>query len=322
MKLGIALCTYNGEKYLAAQLESILAQTRRPDYLLACDDVSTDRSVGILESFANSASFPVRVLRNRKNLGYLRNFEQAIAACEADVIVLCDQDDYWMPAKLQRIESALQVDSGAGGVFSDAEIVDADLKPLGITLLDTLRVSAGERTSAAAGSLLPVLLRRNIVAGATLAIQASWKDTILPIPDRVVHDEWITLVMAAYGALRFIPESLIRYRQHGSNQLGAPSLFLHRRISSLTHSRRNENTRVLQFMRNLLQRLAAGKRRGLRPDAIAEVEGKVAHLERRVALPEGRINRIPAVVSELAKGGYTHYSSGWRTAVRDLVSPM
>lgn len=322
MRVGVVLCTYNGERYLQTQLDSILAQTRRPDCLLACDDVSTDRTVAILEAFANSAPFPVRVLRNKENLGYLRNFEQAIAACEADVIVLCDQDDYWMPAKLQRIESALQADSGAGGVFSDAEIVDADLRPLGITLLDTLRVSAGERTGAAAGSLLPVLLRRNIIAGATLAIHASWKDAVLPMPDRVVHDEWITLVMAAYGALRFIPESLIRYRQHGSNQLGAPSLFLHRRIRSLTRSRRNENTRVLQFMRNLLQRLAAGKRPGLRPDAIAEIEGKVAHLERRVALPERRIERIPAVVSELANGGYTRYSSGWRTAVRDLVSPM
>ncbi|MFY9314149.1 MAG: glycosyltransferase family 2 protein [Burkholderiales bacterium] len=312
MKFGVALCTYNGERYLRAQLESIAAQSRRPDLLVACDDASRDGTPALLEAWAAQAPFEVRIVRNPANLGYLRNFEQAVALCDADLVALSDQDDCWRDDKLEKLEAVFRTDAQAAAVFSDAEIVDEDLRPLGYGLLDVLRVSDAEREAARAGRLLPVLLRRNVVAGATLALRAGWKSRLLPMPDSVVHDEWIALFAAAHGALRFVPERLIRYRQHAANQIGARRWNLAEHYRSLQRPRRAENRRVLALMNRLRERLGRGD---------PGIEGKIAHLERRVALPPARLLRLPAIAAEYMNGRYSRYSSGWRTAVRDLISP-
>ncbi len=313
MKLGIALCTYNGGRYLRAQLESFLAQERPPDLLVACDDASSDSTVAELEAFAARAPFPLRIVRNAVNLGYLRNFEQAIRLCDADVIVLSDQDDWWMPDKLRKIEATFLGDAAAGAVFSDAEIVDANLEPLGYGLFDVLRVSESELGSVRAGRALPVLLRRNIVSGATLALRGTWKEHVLPLPGSVVHDEWVALCVAARGGLRLVPERLIRYRQHSSNQIGARRWSIAERLDSLFRSRRTENRRLLAMMQKLRERVGAGS---------ADIEGKISHLEQRVSLPNSRFARLPAVAAEFVSGRYSRHSWGWRTVVRDLVSPM
>lgn len=312
MKFGVALCTYNGERYLRAQLESIAAQTRPPDVLVACDDASQDGTMAALEFWAARAPFEVRIVRNPANLGYLRNFEQAISRSDTDLIALSDQDDCWRADKLERLEAVFQADAQAAAVFSDADIVDDDLKLLGYGLLDVLRVSGAERAAARAGRLLPVLLRRNIVAGAALAFRASWKDRLLPMPEGAVHDEWIALAAAAHGALRFVPERLIRYRQHAANEIGARRWNLAGHFRSPQPPRRTENRRLLALM-NRLRECLAGSDPG--------IHGKISHLERRVALPEPRLLRLPAIAGEFFNGGYASYSSGWRTAVRDLVSP-
>ena len=312
MKIGIALCTYNGERYLHAQLDSIAGQTRPPDVVVVSDDASRDGTLAILESWTSRVPFDVRILRNSRTVGYLRNFEQAIASCDTDLIALSDQDDRWHADKIARLEAAFLCDAQAGAVFSDADIVDEALVPLGCGLLDVLRVGADEREAALAGRLLPVLLRRNIVAGATLAIRASWRQRVLPMPDSVVHDEWIALLAAAEDALRFVPERLILYRQHGGNQIGARRWSLSEHLRVPQPRRRDVNRRLLALMKGLRERLGHSE---------FSIDAKIAHLERRVALPELRLLRLPAVAVELARGRYARYSSGWRTAVRDLVSP-
>jgi glycosyltransferase involved in cell wall biosynthesis len=118
--IGVALCTYNGERYVREQVRSIFAQTRLPDLLLACDDASHDGTVAALEELAAQAPFPVRIVRNSANLGFRRNFEEAISGCDADIIVLADQDDWWCPEKLEKIETAFERDPSAAAVFSDA----------------------------------------------------------------------------------------------------------------------------------------------------------------------------------------------------------
>ena len=99
--VSIALCTYNGEKFLDLQLESLRHQTVAPDELIVCDDASSDRSVEIVEAFARRVSFPVRLFRNARNLGYVKNFEQAISHCTQDLVFLCDQDDLWDARKIE-----------------------------------------------------------------------------------------------------------------------------------------------------------------------------------------------------------------------------
>ena len=98
------MCTYNGERFLAAQLASIAKQTRMPDELVVHDDKSSDHTVAILQEFAHSALFPVRIIENPRNLGYAANFEAAIRNCDADLIALADQDDV-CPARISRHRS-------------------------------------------------------------------------------------------------------------------------------------------------------------------------------------------------------------------------
>src|SRR5258708_1747298 len=121
IKVSVALCTYNGARFLREQLESIAAQTHIPAELVACDDASTDDSFSILESFAKSAVFPVRLVRNEIRVGSTKNFEQAIGLCTGEIIALCDQDDVWLPEKLARIGEELARHRDAVMVFSDAE---------------------------------------------------------------------------------------------------------------------------------------------------------------------------------------------------------
>src|SRR6266550_1879624 len=128
------MCTYNGSLYLREQLDSIMRQTRLPDELVICDDCSVDETRQIIEDFASVAPFPVHLHVNEQNLGSTKNFEKAISLCEGDAIALADQDDVWNPFKLDRIETVLNSSPKVGLVFSDAEVVDEKLKPLGYNL--------------------------------------------------------------------------------------------------------------------------------------------------------------------------------------------
>src|SRR4030067_269521 len=96
--IGVVLCTYNGEKYLREQLDSILCQTRAPDQILILDDCSNDRTIEIIENFLKKDG-RIRLIRNETNLGYARNFEKGISLCETDFIALSDQDDIWFNDK-------------------------------------------------------------------------------------------------------------------------------------------------------------------------------------------------------------------------------
>src|SRR4051812_21315110 len=133
LRLSIALCTWNGARFLQAQLDSYLAQRRRPDELVVCDDGSSDATMQILTQFAQHSPFPVRISRNPQRLGVVANFEKAIGLCQGDVIVLSDQDDVWNPDKLEQIAAHL-ARSDAAAVFSDVNVVDANLAPLGYTM--------------------------------------------------------------------------------------------------------------------------------------------------------------------------------------------
>lgn len=103
MKLSVALCTYNGEKYLREQLDSIAAQLLPIDEVVVCDDGSTDGTVSILREYADRRTLPIRVIGNKRQLGVTANFEKAILACTGDIIFCSDQDDIWMPDKTQVI---------------------------------------------------------------------------------------------------------------------------------------------------------------------------------------------------------------------------
>lgn len=240
MKSSIALCTYNGAKFLAGQLESFLRQTRLPDELVVCDDRSTDETIGILEDFARDAPFPVRIYVNENNLGSTKNFERAISFCTGDLIFLSDQDDVWENKKISRMVSIFDQNPDTILAFSDAEIVDENLKSLGKSLWETT-FNDRKRNLVSKENFFGILLNEGIVTGATVCFKSELKDYILPIPilGNFIHDGWIALVAAQLGKVEFLSEKLIKYRQHSNQQIGASVIKRNKMFSEImaTHKK-------------------------------------------------------------------------------------
>lgn len=315
-RLSVAMCTYNGALYLKEQLDSIAAQTRHPDELVVCDDRSMDSTVEIVKKFSSKVAFPVRVKVNKNNLGTTKNFEKAISLCKGDIIALCDQDDVWLPKKLMLIEGVFTGSAGVGVVFTDAEIVDELLRPMGYRLWQCLGFNAGEQNKVSGGNSIEILLRHNVAAGATMAFRAGFRELILPIPANWEHDAWIALLIAAWADVAIIGRPLIKYRQHFNQQIGAKKIGL---AGQITFARRTDsNTYISQFNKFTAVRDRLLEHDYDKDDIIKRVETKRAHLFKRANMPERRLHRLQTVVKELAAYHYQLYSHGWKSALKDF----
>jgi glycosyltransferase involved in cell wall biosynthesis len=328
-KFSVAMCTYNGAQFVAEQLNSIAAQTRLPDELIVCDDGSTDATVERIREFAHNAPFPTRLVQNEKNLGSTKNFERAIALCEGDLIALADQDDFWFPEKLRRLEQAL-ADENIGLAFTDGEVVDERLNPLGQRVWETIRFATREQKMFQESRGFAVLLDHNVVTGAALAMKAELRELILPIPNDLVHDGipvlhdwWAALLVAAVAEISFVPELLFKYRQHSRQQMGVVSGLDaegEQWAARISGSARRKNTfsAEIHYIRTILERLFAVRGLPVRASVLSGLEARLKHLETRAAMPEGRIGRVAPVLRELLERRYHLYSNGLASAAKDL----
>jgi glycosyltransferase involved in cell wall biosynthesis len=316
-KFSVAMCTYNGAQFVTEQLDSIAAQTRRPDELLVCDDRSTDDTAELIRKFARRAPFTMRFYVNEKNFGSTKNFERAISLCEGDLIALADQDDVWLPEKLERLEHALE-DENVGLAFTDGEVVDESLRPLGQRVWQTIRFGEQEQRLFDEGRGFEVLLDHNVATGAAMALKAEFRQLILPIPKDLVHDGipvlhdwWAALLVAAVARVSFIPESLFKYRQHASQQMGV--------MAPLPGSPQHGNrfSGEIDYIRAILERL---RMLPVRVDALSDLEARLKHLETRATMPEGRTRRVAPVLRELLARRYHLYSNGLGSAARDFLT--
>lgn len=324
-RISVALGTRNGGAYVARQVASILNQRPAPLELVVGDDDSSDDTLAVIERVhadarAADPALPttLRIIRRSPALGVTANFAATLAACEGDLIALSDQDDEWMPGKLAALAAAFDADPGLLLAHSDARLVDGDGQPLGLTLLDALEATPGERAGLVAGDALPVLLRRNLVTGATVMLRRSLLEAALPIPGEWVHDEWLAAVAAATGRVRLVPESLIDYRQHGANQIGARRPTLADKLARLREPRAGRAARLARRAALLAER---GRALGVAADAQTQLDAKADHEARRARLPRLRIARVPAVVAGAVSGRYGRYSRGAMDVLRDLATP-
>ncbi len=322
LKISVAMCTFNGERFLAAQLESIAAQDRAPDELVICDDASSDRSVEIVREFAARAPFRTRIDLNNKNLGSTKNFEKAITLCQGPIVALADQDDVWYGRKLSRIEETFLQPNQPVAAFSDADLIDEESHSLGMGLWKSFLFDLREQRQFHDGRALDVLVKRPVVTGATMAFRKEFVDFVFPVPPETVHDCWISFLLAACGQLEPISEPLMQYRRYRGQQIGpgpGPSTPLERMRQARSTGPSFYLEEIARF-RQLQERLERGS--GNFPNAKlaqSEIKAKIAHLERRVQLPRSRVARIPSVLREAFKGGYRRYSAGWKSVAKDLV---
>ena len=322
------MCTYNGAEFLPAQWESLLAQSRKPDEIVVCDDGSSDQTRNLIEQLASQASIPVTVRFNEQNLGSVKNFEQAIGICTGEIIALSDQDDVWRSDKLQLIEDAFKNSPSAGLVFSDAEIVNENLEPLGRRMWNEVGFDSHKQKLVAHGRALEVLITGWTVTGATMAFRSEFAKLSLPIPDGIamIHDGWIALTIAAVAGVVAIEEPLIKYRQHGKQQIGAParpeSTAQSRGVQAFETAfrRQNSSADLHKILETLEERLLAQKNTYDTRKALAFVSDYAFHLNVRANLPQRRLNRLPRILRELLTLRYHEYANGFKSAAKDLVS--
>lgn len=316
------MCTYNGAAFVREQLESIAQQSRLPNRVVVVDDCSRDNTVDLLYRFAVGALFPIEIAVNETNLGYVKNFEKAVGLLDTDVVVLSDQDDLWAREKLANVERYFLERPNADALFTDAELVDRDGRPYGYSLWESLEFSAREQRWVEQGNAIKVLLRRNVVTGATMAFRDRVKPRVLPIPKEWVHDEWMSIIIAATGRLGLIHEKLIQYRQHGGNQIGARRLSIPEKFRLLFTKRMDFHPKLYEKTRLLRQHLASPVAGPVGDNVLAELDRKLEHLTVRGRLPSTRLLRVGSILRELARGRYFRYSSGWRSVLRDLFEPF
>lgn len=325
MKISIAMATCNGAGYLQEQLDSFLAQTRRPDELVVSDDASTDATLDILSRFRENAPFDVRIIRNSSNLGYAGNFSRALCETAGDLVFLSDQDDVWFPDKLETVEAAA-TDSNSLVLMNDAVLTDQDLNEAGVTKLGQIR-SAGLSDS-------------RFVMGSCAAIRRGFLDLVLPIPpDYPAHDGWIIRIAEGVGGRSLVEKPLQYYRRHGNNESPfianrtAPVTrldLLKHRVATVREKKSqpvdvlNEQTEV-QVDKILLSGVERAMQRSEGPDAEGfrryadALKQKIEFGQMREQVRKrNRLFRVPGVMILYARGGYTHFR-GYMSAFRDIV---
>ena len=213
-KIGIVLATYNGEKYLPQMLDSLLAQTRPADFIVAVDDGSKDSSPDILKNYQDR--LPLQVTRLEKNSGHRAAFSKALELARSqlgdnDLIALADQDDVWLPQKLEILEKNMGQNSL---VFGDAQVIDAD----GKIIAESWRKYSNIETKI---SIEQQIAGINNVTGCLSLFSANLLGTILPIPEGVtVHDRWIAMLADKQNGVAAIDSPVVQYRIHGANAVG------------------------------------------------------------------------------------------------------
>jgi hypothetical protein len=320
--ISVAMCTYNGAKYLAEQLQSIANQTRLPQELIICDDRSTDATVEIIREFAARVPFTVNLVINPENLGsakkgVTRNFEKASDLCNGDFVAMCDQDDIWFPQKLARLAAVLEQDASVGGVFSDAELINPQSQQTGTRMSQTSGLTEQEQQRLQQGEVLPVLLSMTKVYGCTLMMRANVLREILPVAPSWWFDAWLACMTAVHSKLQFVPEPLFCYRIHPSQQVGAVKRSLKQRIKEWRAPAAKYLEEAEPQLRELHERLEKDQRPEMKPH-LEYLQGRMALLRMRATLPSNPLLRIGKVLPQ-AKN-YRQYFNGWRSMVKDLTA--
>lgn len=316
--ISVAMCTYSGGKYLQEQLYSIAKQTRLPDEIVICDDGSTDSTLQILNEFKKITAFEVRIYHNERRLGSTKNFEKAINLCKGDIIVLSDQDDVWLPHKIEKLEQIFKSNPDIGYIFSDAIVVDEKLFPLGYTMWKSILFTTYQRRLFKNGYQVEVLLKHNVVTGATLAFRAESRNWILPISDKWVHDAWIVLLLSALGIKGdFIEEPLIKYRQHHQQSIGGRKLNLREQFQQACNTGLESYNIMANEFECIIKRLNSMHRLTKKDEKLFET--KIEHLKiRQKIYSYKKWKCYHLICREFLNGHYHRFSNGWKSIVKDL----
>lgn len=204
-RISIAMASYQGEKYIEEQIESIARQTVLPDELVIVDDCSTDCTVEKINRIKKKLTFDVRVVVNKNNVGYVRAFSQALEMCSGDIVFLADQDDFWLPRKLELVCCYFADKPDVQLLIHDVEYCKENLTSIGQTKIERMTGTYD--------------LYKEYVVGMATAVRGRFLKICLPIPSEkiITHDSWLHLCANLIDRKLVLNDILALYRRHSSN---------------------------------------------------------------------------------------------------------
>ena len=227
--ISVCMPTYNGEKYIKEQLDSILCQLSQDDEVIISDDSSTDRTIEIIKSYNDAR---IKLLEDNHFKSPIYNLENALKQAKGDYIFLADQDDVWYPNKVEKLLARL---ADYDCVVSDATVVDSDMRELSSSLFALNKSREGFFHN----------FIKNGFTGCCMAFNKKILNLALPFPFNIpMHDSWIGLLAEKNGTVLFLDEPLIYYRRHGNN------------ASATAEKSKNSICKRIKYRLDLLRELA------------------------------------------------------------------
>lgn len=315
LRISTAIAVWNGAGFLTEQLDSILAQSRVPDEIVVCDDGSDDGSWEILEEYRRQWPEKFKIYRNQTNYGCAGNFAGALSLCSGEIIFLADQDDVWLPGKVERMLKKFS-SPAVLGVYSDSLIVDEKLHPCGT--LTHLKLRGFDPQKLPFMPQLATFCRRVPPAAHDMAIRKEALEFLLPFPELSnVHDSFIGTVIAALDGWEVVPEALTLFRQHGNNASGSGKKL--NWAGQLQAAKKSIASNTFLWNAQLYQAVTVRLQNRISPRALAMLAERERHSANRAKMNNcGLLKRFELIARELFTGRYFRFARGLKSIVQDL----
>ncbi len=237
--IDILLATYNGEKYISTQIDSILMQSLDDFHLYIRDDGSTDNTVEIIREYQKKNSGKITFIADGETLKSAKNnFFELLKYSNGEYIFFCDQDDFWHKDKLQISIDAITKYTTPALIHTDMRVVDEKLGEIFPSFFEMQMLN--KETS------LNKLMVQNNVTGCTMCINKALKGLIISDDNALMHDWWIAMVCAAIGSIEFIDAQTVDYRQHGGNEVGAKEVRSSQYIKQKASNSKDVHTSIVK----------------------------------------------------------------------------
>ncbi len=313
--ISVAIASYNGAEYLAAQLDSILNQTVKVTEIVICDDNSTDNTWDILQSYREKYPELFKIIRNEKKLGCSGNFEKALSLCSGEIIFLADQDDVWQENKVEKMLQPF-TDPKINGVYSDSLVVNCQLESLNCTHLQLRGYSPARLKQM---PQIETFARRVPPAAHDMAIRRKTLKYLLPFPKlKNVHDSFIGLIIAAQNGWYLIPETLTLFRQHENNLSNSGQK---QTLAGMFRTAKKSIADDTFLWNAKLHSFVLARLKGHLDDEVETLlKERVRHSENRSKMSKVNLfYRLWLVIEELFSFRYFRFARGIKSVIQDLL---
>ena len=315
--ISVALAAYRGGKFFEQQLISLAEQTRIPDEVVITDDggkLATEQTVDAMRKRFPGIEW--RYYRNEEQLGVVANFAKAIALTKGQTILLSDEDDIWLPPKVEMLTEAAQK---KGAAFCNSICVNESLERLGFTHWDLRGFPELAKRQLNTAELRNLFFVRVPAAGHNMAFQAKFRDLLLPFPElKNCHDTWIGVMLAIGGYWTMVPQELTLYRIHGDN-VSAPKAA--RGWEKFRMAKESIRNNTFAWQADLYEAaLTRWKERGeaVAADVAASAAERIEFCRMRATLNKVLLRRIVPIWKEWRSGHYHKYGRGVENIIQDL----